>query len=50
LVDEKLNMNQHALAARDTNSILSCPGRRVASREREMTVPLYSATVRPHPE
>ena len=51
LVDEKLNMSQHcALAARKANSILGCIKRWVVSREREVTVPLCSALMRPHLE
>ena len=48
-VDQELDTSQqHALAAKKANCILSCINRRVASRTREMTVPLYSAFVR-HP-
>ena len=51
LVDEKLNMSQQcALAAQKANCILGCINRGVASRERDGTIPLFSALVRPHLE
>jgi len=49
LPDEKLDMSQqYALSAQKAKCILGCIKRGMASREREGSVPRYSALVRPH--
>jgi len=49
LMDDRVTMSQQrALAAKKANVLLGCIMRSVASRSREVLLPLYIALVRPH--
>lgn len=50
-IDHKLSMSQqHDVAAKKANAILGCIKRDIASRNREVRIPLYFDLIRPHLE
>ena len=51
LVDNKINMSEQCAAvAKKANRILGCINQGITSRDKDVTIPLYSALVRPHLE
>jgi len=51
VVADRLTMSQqHALAAKKHSGVLGCVKKSMASRSREVLLPLYTALVRPHLE